>query len=66
MKSGWKTSEFWLTLGSSLLGMLVSMGIIGPEDMDAILKVLALVLGLLPAAAYNLSRGLAKIGTNGS
>lgn len=66
MKSGWKTSEFWLTLATTLLGMMVSMGIIGPEDMDALLRILALVLGLLPAAAYNLSRGLAKIGNNGS
>lgn len=62
MKSGIKTTEFWLSLAATLLGLLVSLGLIGPEDMDAILKVLALILGFLPLAAYNLSRGLAKMG----
>ena len=62
MKAGVKTTEFWMTIGAAVLGLLVSLEVIGTEDMDAILKVIALILGLLPAAAYNLSRGLAKMG----
>jgi hypothetical protein len=62
MKPGIKTTEFWMTIAAAMLGTLVSLGVIGGDDMDAILRVIALILGLLPAAAYNLSRGLAKMG----
>lgn len=48
-KAGWKTSEFWLTLGSVVLAVVDSqLGLELPKE------------GLLAVAAYILSRGWAK------
>jgi len=31
MKTGWKTTEFWVAIGSTVAGMLVVLGVITPD-----------------------------------
>ena len=66
MKSGYKTTEFWISLGTSVVGLLVLLGIITPdkstEIMTIIQQVLAVAMIVLPQFGYTLSRGKAKAG----
>ena len=36
LKAGIKTSEFWLTVVTSILSILVMAGVIGPEDSNRV------------------------------
>jgi hypothetical protein len=64
MTNGMKTSEFWLSLGLSLLGFFhdvflpASAGVLGPKT--------GLVVAAVSGAAYTISRGLAKGGNDQS
>jgi len=57
MKSGWKTTEFWVTL---LIVAGAGMGWLAQQTEDG--GIVALAAGALSAAAYAISRGLAKKG----
>lgn len=51
MKSGYKTSEFWLSAAGSLLAILGAAGVIGPQDLSGLTEaVKALVLGVVGLA----------------
>ncbi len=60
VKPGYKTSEFWLTLGATVVGFLIASGVI-PET-GVWPKVVALVTAAFTAMGYTISRGLAKKG----
>ncbi len=64
MKPGIKTTEFWLNLIVSLLGVLVATGVITPADQsalaDAAAKLAGAVMACISAAGYAVSRGRAK------
>ena len=45
MKSGIKTSEFWITLVPVIVGLLMSFGTITPEDQDVIISLGTQVIG---------------------
>lgn len=60
MKPGWKTSEFWVTVGT--IGSLV---LAWAETQGGADSVLALVAAAAVAAAYAVARGLAKGGRDG-
>jgi len=73
MKSGWKTSEFWVSLVVKILGILVLTGVISPEQSEVLAEqtdVLAgaidqIIGGVMLSAStlgYSLSRGNAKRG----
>lgn len=60
MKPGYKTTEFWLSLASMLVGAVFASGLLGqtatPID-DQLLGIIATVLGAL---GYTVSRTLVK------
>lgn len=57
-KPGWKTTEFWLTLATSLIGAFMASGLIQPgTKFDKAIGFAVLVLSKL---GYDVSRGLAK------
>lgn len=58
MKRGWKTSEFWLSAISVVVGLLLASGAFG-EGSDAA-KVLGFVSSALAAMGYSASRGMVK------
>lgn len=77
MKPGIKTTEFWLSSFSAaiapVLGILVGMGIIGPDVQDAgvqLIEALTAFVGVVApmfvARNYNASRTQVKVASNGS
>ena len=61
-RRGPRTSEFWLTLGASVLGLCVMAGWINPEGVGTVDKLAGLAVAALASLGYSLSRGLAKRG----
>jgi len=61
MRSGYKTTEFWLTLMVALAGtVLVVYGVIAKEPVG--LEVGVNMIGI-PMAGYTISRGVTKAGS---
>jgi nicotinamide riboside transporter PnuC len=64
MKSGWKTSEFWTAILSSLVGIMVVLGWITPEMQGALSEAIAQAAGglisIVSIVAYILSRTKVK------
>ena len=61
IKPGWKTSEFWLALGSVVIMVLVAAGVVGPGEADEISDLLGpFVGGVLPVVLYIWSRAQVK------
>lgn len=58
MRSGYKTSEWWLALAAMIIGILISSGLIG--DTSPIGKALAFIASALASVGYSYSRGMAK------
>ena len=60
-KSGWKTTEFWLTAIAVLVGLLVASDVLAPlgENHWAV-KAVGLVAAALAAMGYNAGRAKAK------
>lgn len=61
-KPGWQTTEFWITILSTLIGALVLSGVIGQGEADSWLELLAPLLNALVPAVYIWSRTKVKIG----
>lgn len=57
-KTGWHTSEFWLTAAANLLSLLFLADVIG--DGGAVAQIAALAAVALTNAGYSVSRGNVK------
>jgi hypothetical protein len=57
-KPGWRTTEFWLTLAATTVGLLYASGLIAPESGAD--RWLGLMTSALTSMGYAVSRGLAK------
>ena len=57
VKAGKKTSEFWVTIGSMLMGLLAAFGVV---PTDTVTEILGIIAAILAGAGYSVSRGLAK------
>lgn len=63
VKSGWKTSEYWTTLGVQATSFLVAVGVITPgtsATVNADVQTAAAAVFGLVTAAYTISRTLHK------
>lgn len=68
IKSGYQTSEFWLSLVATALPVLVVLGVLSPEQADtvgetassAITELFELLAIVIPAGAYTLGRSWVK------
>lgn len=60
MKPGYKTTEFWLTLVASLVGLALASGLIPVES--EMFKIVGLAGSVLTSMGYQVSRGTAKAG----
>lgn len=58
MKPGYKTSEFWLTVVATLIGLLFASGAV--EEASGIGKIAGLAASVLATLGYSYSRGAAK------
>lgn len=70
-KPGWQTTEFWLTLATQVVGILLLVGVISPEQSQVLNEAMPqiaggvgeLIGGIMMAAGafgYSRSRGEAK------
>lgn len=57
LKTGWKTSEFWLAVVPATTGLLLALGIVSPEQLTAvndsnvvIVKAVVQVIGAIVSA----------------
>jgi hypothetical protein len=58
MKSGWKTTEFWLTLFATLLGAFAASG--AAPDNSPIMKLVGFATMALSTFGYTSARGAVK------
>ena len=58
VKTGYKTTEFWLSTAAALVGILYASDAIG--DGSPIMHVLGIASTILAALGYTVSRGIAK------
>jgi hypothetical protein len=61
-KSGYKTTEFWITVIVALASLAWGAGVVDPEGMSGADKVFGFVCSAAAALGYTISRGLAKKG----
>ena len=62
MKSGWRTSEFWLTAAALVLSLLFASGVLG--DGGTAFQVASVIAGVLGAMGYTVQRGALKRSEN--
>lgn len=70
MKEGWKTTEFWLTLGAQVIPLLVLTGILSNQEATAVQDawakaveaVFAFIASVVPIAVYVYGRAKVKAG----
>lgn len=60
LKSGYQTTEFWMSLAAVILGAIQTSGLLGEEGTAT--KVIGAVVAGLAALGYSASRGLVKFG----
>ena len=60
MKSGYKTTEFWVTIFSNVVAVLVAFDVIGVNESGAVAQVAAMIAASIVTATYNNSRGKVK------
>lgn len=61
MKDGYKTTEFWLTLVTTVLMVLVALGVIGEDQAQEIEGLVEpLVAAVIPIVLYIISRTVVK------
>lgn len=60
IKSGVQTSEFWVTLITSIIGLLVMTGIVSPNESNNLVQSLTAIVGgiimIAPAVTYIFGR----------
>ena len=57
---GVRTSEWWLTLACSLIGLGVMAGWINPEGVSTVDKLAGMAMAALAALGYQVGRGISK------
>jgi len=60
IRRGFRSTEFWLTAITSVVGLLVMAGVVNPEGTSTLDQVAGLVVAALASMGYSISRGLAK------
>jgi len=64
IKSGIKTTEFWVSLATGIFGVLVTIGFFTPEQandlIDSVREFSGAIITAISVASYAISRGLAK------
>jgi hypothetical protein len=60
LKSGVKSSEFYMALSAVILGIVISTGVVDPDGAGTWDKVVGVVCSLLAALGYTVSRSNVK------
>ena len=64
MKTGYKTTEFWVTVLIQIVGLIAALGYLTPEQSSTLVQAVTQIGGVAAMVAgqfgYSLSRGAAK------
>ena len=60
MKTGYKTTEFWLTLIAMLVGMLIAAGTLSDDEGALVIEAAGILVAAIASGSYAISRGIAK------
>ena len=64
IKPGWKTTEFWKSIITAVIGIALTLGWLRPEEATNLNQGLMMIMGgiitVAPIVAYIISRGMAK------
>ena len=64
MKTGYKTTEFWVTVLIQIVGLIAALGYLTPEQSSALVQAVAQIGGVAAMVVgqfgYSISRGTAK------
>lgn len=58
VKPGYKTTEFWLSAATAIVGILFASGVFPAESGGE--KILGIIASVLASVGYTVSRGMAK------
>jgi len=62
IKSGYRTTEFWITLATQVIGIFTIAGVIGQDQSTQLAKAISdIIIILAPASYLYLQQDLAKI-----
>jgi len=59
-RSGLRSTEFWLSAVTAILGIMIAGGIVDPEGGTSTSKIVAFACSALAALGYTVSRTLVK------
>ena len=59
-RSGLRSTEFWLSAATAIIGILIAGGIIDPEGSSSTSKIVGFACSALAALGYTVSRTLVK------
>ena len=62
-KPGYKTTEFWLSLVAMIVGAIAASGILDSTETDMDNKLVGLIITVLGALGYTVTRGFTKSAT---
>ena len=66
LKPGWQSTEFWVSIATSLSGLAVTLGYLTTDQTTPLIKAVEQISGGVIMVAgvfgYAISRGLAKLG----
>ncbi len=66
MKAGIKTTEFWISMGAAIVGVVAASGFFTPDQASTITNAITQLGGIITTVAaafgYSISRGMAKKG----
>lgn len=65
LKPGWATTEFWLTVATTVISLLVGLGVVGPDfaaKHEDVVNALCLLAATIAPAVYAVARSIAKHG----
>ena len=67
IKPGWKTSEFYVTISTSLIGILIAFNVVdtesGTQMMNLLEKIIGGLMALISVSSYTFSRAKVKSST---
>ena len=60
IKPGWQTTEFWMSIGVAVVGLLIGYGVLTSEEGDLWLALFAAIIPAIVAVGYSISRAIVK------
>lgn len=60
IKPGYLTTEFWMSIGVAVVGLLIGYGVLTSEEADLWLALIAAIIPAIVTVGYSISRAIVK------